>query len=267
MEKYLNSEQEAQFKQMLSKEAPETQPSTEETPPAEDTGANPAVDTAPAAPATPAIDPNAAILEEHGFSSVAELAEAFKTATSQSGQYKEMLSQMLAMQQALDNEAELDPNDPLNTVKQAVREEMAPLYDKMKRDAQNKLVQEAWGKDAVNLPGVTDMMPEITAFIQEHPELAIANDGLRRAYEGVRSKNYRTEAQMLADDEFIGRMANNDKIKEAVIKEYLAETARNGDNVPASIGGGGNVPLTGKKQPPNSMEQAKSGLAKMLGLK
>lgn len=117
------------------------------------------------------------------------------------------------------------------------------------------------------MPDLTDMMPEITAFIQEHPELAVTNDGLRRAYDGVRSKNYRSEKQLLEDDKFIERMASNEKIKDAVIKEYLSTAARNGEGVPTSISGGGNVPLTGKKQAPSSMEQAKRGLAQMLGIK
>lgn len=266
MDKYLTPEQEAEFMSKLGAPS-EEQPSPEAQPPVEDNPASAPVDAAAAAPATPAVDPNAAILAEHGFNSLEEMANAFKEITGQSNQYKEMLSQILAFQQALDNQSEIEPDDPLNTVKKAVREEMAPIYEKMQREAQNKLVQEAWGNDAKNMPGLTDMMPEITAFIQEHPELAIANDGLSRAYHTVRSRKYKPESEMLEDKEFIKRMASNDKIKDAVIKEYLAAAAKNGEGVPPSIGGGGNVPLTGKKQPPNSMDQAKKGLAQMLGMK
>lgn len=266
MEKYLTPEQEAQFMKSLGEAEAKNPNSPEAQPPVEDTSAAPAVDAAPPAPA-PAVDPNAAILEEAGYASVEEMANALKEISGQSNQYKEMLSQLLAFQQALDNQQQIDPDDPLNTVKKAVREEMAPIYEKLQREAQNKIVQEAWGKDAKNMPDLTDMMPEITAFIHEHPELSIANDGLRRAYDGVRSKNYKSESQLLADDKFIERMASNEKIKDAVIKEYLAAAARNGEGVPTSVGGGGNVPLTGKKQPPNSMEQAKKGLAQMLGVK
>lgn len=262
MDKYLTPEQEAEFKSKLT--APEeNQPSPEEQPPVEDMAAPAPVDAA----AAPAPDPNAAILAEHGFSSVEEMAKAFKEATGQSDQYKEMLSQILAFQQALDNQSEIEPDDPLNTVKKAVREEMSPIYEKMQREAQNKLVQEAWGKDAKNMPDLTDMMPEITAFIQENPELAIANDGLTRAYHAVRSSKYKPESELLKDKDFIERMASNEKVKDAVIKEYLATAAKSGDGVPTSISGGGSVPLTGKKQPPNSMEQAKKGLAQMLGIK
>ena len=260
MEKYLSPEQEAEFKSKLGAPA-EEQPSPEAQPPVEDNPVPAPVDAA----AVP--DPNAAILEKYGAASVEELAGMLDEASKQSNGYKEMLSQMLAFQQALDNQGEIEPDDPLNTVKKAVREEMAPIYEKMQRDAQNKLVQEAWGKDAKNMPGITDMMPEITAFIQEHPELAIANDGLARAYHTVRSNKYKPESEMLEDKDFIERMASNDKIKDAVIKEYLASAARNGEGVPTSIGGGGNVPLTGAKQPPNSMEQAKSALLQRLGRK
>ena len=266
MDKYLTPEQEAEFKSKLGAPA-ENQPSPEAQPPVEDMGNPASVDAAAAAPAEPAPDPNAAILAEHGFNSVEEMANAFKEVTAQSGQWKDMLSQLLAFQQALDNQSEVEPEDPLNTVKKAVREEMSPIYEKLQREAQNKIVQEAWGKDAKNMPDLTDMMPEITAFIQEHPELAIANDGLSRAYHSVRSAKYKPESKMLEDADFIKRMASNEKVKDAVIKEYLAAAAKNGEGVPTSISGGGSVPLTGKKQPPNSMDQAKKGLAQMLGMK
>lgn len=264
MEKYLTPEQEAEF---MNKLGAENQPSPEAQPPVEDNGEAAAVDAAAAANAEPAPDPNAALLEQIGVTSVEELVKLYNEATGQSNQYKEMLSQILAFQQALDNQGEIDPTDPLNTVKKAVREEMAPIYEKLQREAQNKMVQDAWGKDAKNMPDLTDMMPEITAFIQEHPELAVANDGLNRAYHTVRSQKYKPESEMLKDKDFIERMASNDKVKEAVIKEYLATAARNGEGVPNSIGGGGNVPLTGKKQPPNSMDQARKGLMQMLGRK
>ena len=178
-----------------------------------------------------------------------------------------MLAQLLAYQQALDNEEELDSSDPLDSVKKAVREEIRPIYDKLQADARNKVVQEAWSKDAKGMPDIAEVMPEITEFIAEHPDLAVSDDGLRRAYDSVRSKKYRTEAQMLADDEFVKRMASNEKIKEAVLQNHLGELARSGEGVPNSIGAGGTVPLTGQKQAPSSMDQAKKGLAKMLGIK
>ena len=266
MPKYLNEDQEAQLQQMLKSENdPENQPSPEAAPPVEDSGAHAAAEVVPGQPAQS--DPNNALLAELGVQNVEELAQQYKDLIGQSNQYKQMLSQLLAFQQALDTKSEIEPDDPLNTVKKAVREEMAPIYEKLQTEAKNKLVQEAWGKDAVNMPDLTDMMPDITAFIQEHPELAVADDGLRRAYDGVRSRKYRSEDQLFADKDFIERAASNEKVKEAVIQAYLTQAARNGESVPASIAGGGGVPLTGKKQPPSSMQQAKDGLARMLGMK
>lgn len=270
-DKYLDSNQEAQLMAMLnSQEAPEGNPQEGAPAPADGTGAAPA---APApvdagAPVTePAVDPVAKMLNDLGVSSVEELAERYKERDSKATEYKDMLAQILAYQQALDNEEELDTTDPLDSVKKAVREEIKPLYDKLQADARNKVVQEAWSKDAKDMPDIAEVMPEITEFIADHPDLAVSNDGLRRAYDSVRSKKYKTEAQMLADDEFVKRMASNDKIKKAVLEAHLGEIARTGDQVPNSIGSGGDIPLTGQKQAPNSMNQAKSGLLKMLGAK
>jgi len=260
MEKYLSSDQEAELMNMLSNPT-EPQPDPEAQNPVENTEAAAAVDAAPNA------DPLSALYDEFGVNSAEELAEALRQATKQSDEYKDMLAKLLAFQKALDTKGEIETDDPMNTVKQAVREEMGPIYEKLQRDAQNKIVQEAWGKDAANMPDLADAMPEITAFLHEHPELSVENDGLRRAYDSVRSKKYKSEAQLLADDDFVARMAANDKVKDAVIKEYLATTAKNNEGVPTSIAGGGSVPLTGKKQAPSSMEQAKKGLAQALGLK
>ena len=268
---YLDDQQQAQLMQMLNQN-PQSSP---EEAPVEDTQAGvappaPAESSAPvdsgAAPAQP--DPTAELLNTLGVSSIEELAQLYKERDEKATEYKDMLAQLLAYQQALDNEAELDPTtDPMDSVKKAVREEIKPLYDKVQADARNKVVQEAWGKDAKDMPDIADVMPEITQFIAEHPDLAVANDGLRRAYDSVRSRKYKTEAQMLEDSDFIKRMASNEKIREAVLQSHLSEIARNGDKVPNSIGSGGDIPMTGQKQAPNSMQQARKGLAQMLGLK
>lgn len=271
--KYLNSEQEAQLANMLNQQpSPEEGTAQEGAPapaPADASGAP-----APEAPvdagaqaADQGVNPVVQELNALGISSIEELVARYKDRESKAAEYKDMLAQLLAYQQALDNEEELDNSDPLDSVKRAVREEIKPLYEKLQSDARNKVVQEAWNKDARGMPDIADVMPEIAQFITEHPDLAVSNDGLRRAYDSVRSNKYRTEAQMLADDEFIQRMANNEKVKQAVLQQHLGEIARTGDNVPNSIGSGGNVPLTGQKKAPDSMSQAKQGLAAMLGLK
>lgn len=258
--KYLNEDQTAQLEQMLgAQEAPASNP---ETPPVED---NAAVDAA--APAQEQADPHAALFAELGVQSVEEMAERFKEANSKNSELKGMLSQLLAFQQALDNESQTEPEDPMNSIKKAIREEMAPVYDKLQQEARNKIVQEAWGEAAKGMPDIADVMPEITAYITEHPELAVDNEGLRRAYDSVRSAKYRTEEQMFSDDEFVKRAAANEKVKDAVLKEHLSAIARIGGDVPASIGNGGGTPLTGQKPAPNSMDQAKAGLGRMLGMK
>lgn len=268
-DKYLNDDQQNQLINMLNQggsEQPDpNQPSPEAPASAEDTSAAAPVDAGAAPAAQP--DPNAAVLAELGVSSVQELAERYKERDGKATEYKDMLAQLLAYQQALNNETELESTDPMDSVKKAVREEIKPLYEKIEADARNKIVQEAWGKDAKEMPDIADVMPEITQFIAEHPELAIANDGLRRAYDSVRSAKYKSEAQMLADDEFVKRMASNEKIKEAVLQAHLSEIARNGETIPNSIGSGGEIPLSGQKEAPSSMDQAKKGLARMLGLK
>lgn len=275
-DKYLNDEQMNQFLQNLGGDTaptggnedgslpPEAQESAmvEGAQMAEADMAQAAGVDAPAAPAN-GLDP--AVLQELGVGSVEELVERYRETSTKSGEYRDMLTKLIAFQQTLENKQELDPGDPLNSVKEAIRTEMAPLYEELSRSAQNKLVQEAWGEAARGLPGVTELIPEIALYIKEHPDLAVSKDGLQRAYDGVRSQKYKSPDELLNDDAFIQQAASNEKVKEAVLREHLGELARNGEAVPPTIGEGGGTPLTGAKQKPSSMEQAKRGLLSRLG--
>lgn len=212
-------------------------------------------------------DPNQELLAQLGVKDVNELAERYRSATEETGKYKDMLSTLLAYQQALNTKEELTGGNPVDSVAETVRKEMGPVYEKLQQEARNKLVQEAWGKDAKNMPDIAELMPEISEFMKAHPDLAVQNDGLQRAYDSVRSGKYRSEEQMLNDDQFLQKAASNERVRQQVIKEYLSELARSGESLPASVGNGGDMPLTGRKKAPDSMEQAKAGLGKMLGMK
>ena len=105
MPKYLNDEQQNQLIGMLNGQNP-TEPSPEgEQPPVEDTPAGAPVDAGAPAPA-PQPDPNAAALAELGVSSIEELVERYKEREGKANEYKDMLAQLLAYQQALNNESE-----------------------------------------------------------------------------------------------------------------------------------------------------------------
>lgn len=200
-----------------------------------------------------------------GFGSVDELAAAYQQLSQKHEMSMQQLGQLVALQKAVENEDELNPNAPDYAIKRAIREEMAPLYEKMRDDARNKLVQDAWGKSALEMPDLQEFMADIAAYLKEQPELAVREEGLRRAYDTVRSRKYKSEATMMNDPEFIARAAGNEKIKKAVLEAHLGEIARNGDSLPAGIDEGGGTPLTGKKKTPSSMDQAKAGLIAMLG--
>lgn len=228
-------------------------------------GAQPGAD-APGQPSAPSpADPSVETVQALGFSSVDELAQAYQAASQQSEQYKHTLAQLVAFEQAQQTQDDLDPNAPDYAVKKAIREEMAPLTEKMREDARNRLVQDAWGQSASEMPGLEELMPDIAEYMKGAPQLAVSEDGLRRAYDGVRSRKYRSETELMDDPEFVKRAAGSEKIKQAVLEAHLGEIARSGDALPATIGEGGGTPLTGKKQPPTAFEQAKTGLLKMLG--
>lgn len=203
-------------------------------------------------------------LQELGFGSVEELVQQYKALMAEAQTQKEMLTQLTALQQAAENAEDLDPNDPNSAIKKVVRDELEPLIKDMKAKARNRVVQDAWSKSAADKPDIQEIMPEIQQFIREHPELSVAEDGLSRAYDAVRSKKYRSEDSLLNDSEFIRKAAGNEKIKNAVIEAYLQEVAKSGENVPESIAEGGGVPLTGRKQKPKTFGEAKNTLVNLL---
>lgn len=227
----------------------------------------PAPEEAPAAPvdagAEGGLSPE--IAQEFGVGSLEELVGLLRDATGKSGEYKQILTDLLAFTKAEKNQQTLDPSDPMSSVKAAIREEMAPVLDELGRKAKNKIVQDAWGEAAKEMPDLMDLQADIAEYIKASPDLAVSEDGLRRAYDGVRSKRYRSEDALLNDDSFVKKAAENEKVKQAVLSAHLNEIKRNGEPVPPSIGDGGGTPLSGKKLPPDSMNSAKSGLLKMLG--
>ena len=108
-------------------------------------------------------------------------------------------------------------------------------------------------------------MDDIRRVIGESPELSDSEDGLSVAYTMARAGRYRPEKEMLEDDGFIARAAEHPKIRDKVIEKYLNEVARGGQDAPASVGGGGMATPAAKKKP-RSMEEAKKGFLKMLGV-
>ena len=212
-------------------------------------------------------DTGAQLLSSLGFGSLEELANAYKESMRTGSEMREMLTQITAMQQAMSNDEQLNPNDPEDRMKLIVRNEMKPLLDKQKADARNRLVQEKWGKSAAaSAADLSEHMPEITAMLQANPHWSMDEEGLQRAYDAVRSKKYRSEKSFMDDPEFLKKVASNEQVKKLVLEDHLQNIARTGDAIPQGITGGGSTPLTGKETI-TSMEEAKRKLAHMLGMK
>lgn len=224
---------------------------------------------APAQPTEQAPEANAdaRLLQSLGFGSLDELANAYKETLKTGSEMREMLTQIAALHQAMENNDELDPNNPEDQMRRVVRSEFAPLYEKQKADIRNRLIQEKWGQSAAaKADDLSEHMDEIQAMLKSNPRLAMDEDGLQRAYDAVRSKKYRSEASLMADAEFLKKVAANPEVKRAVLEEHLQGVARTGDAIPQGITGGGNTPLTGRETI-TSMTDAKNKLAQMLGMR
>ncbi len=98
-----------------------------------------------------------------------------------------------------------------------------------RKDAQSEGIRRSWAEAARRLPDAEKLLPRIAAYILDNPEIAALEDGFERAYHAVRSADYRSEEELLADEEFIERMAKDERIRRAVITDYLAHIANNRD--------------------------------------
>lgn len=282
--KYLTPEQETEFIRQLEQESQGGVPDGGALTPGEEqqafqegaqmaaadaqNGQLPAVD-APAQPTdqTQTADAGAQLLSSLGFGSLEELVNAYKETLRSGSELREMLTQISALQQAMENDEQLDPNNPQDQMRIIARNEMKPVLDKQKADARNRLIQDKWNSsEAAKAADLADHMPDIQAILSANPGWALDGEGFQRAYDAARSKKYRSEKALMDDPEFLKRAASNEQVKKLVLEEHLQNIARTGDAIPQGITGGGSTPLTGKETI-TSMEEAKRKLQHMLGLK
>lgn len=226
-------------------------------------GAEPPVEQSGAAAQQESADAQA--LSQLGFSSMDELVNAYRETMRTQSELREMLTNLVAVQQAAGNEEQLDPNNPDDRMAAIARREMQPLLEKQKADIRNRLIQEKWSaSEAAKAADLSNLMPEIQAYLTANPKYAVDEDGLQRAYDAVRSKRYRSEEALMNDPDFLKRAASNEQVYKEVIEDYLQKMARNGEAVPQPITDGGSTPLSGKKTV-SGMENARQKLLSMLG--
>ena len=162
----------------------------------------------------------------------------------------------------------LAESDPKAYIQQQTRREIAdqlkPMLEAQQKNLRQKMIDQSWKKYAGQHGDIAEMMEEIKAIMDESPDLYDSEDGMQAAHTMARSRRYKPEKELMDDTEFISRAAQNPKIKEKVIAEYLKEVARGGETAPVTVGSGGRAAVTARKKI-GSLDEAKKGLAKMLG--
>ncbi len=208
----------------------------------------------------------ARLLAGYGFESVQELAEAYRNVSAAVEELRGMLRRLLDMEKAAQNAEMMDPRDPERAGRYRM-DELESMRRELRQAARNRLIQKDWQDSALEMQNLERLLPEMAEYILRNPRYAQESDGLMRAYDAVRSAKYRDEESMLTDPEFVERMAGDERVREAVIKEHLGRILR-GEQVPQSVGMGvvgGKTPMTGRK-PISGMKQAHARLSAMLGV-
>ncbi len=259
MAEYLNEEQKAQFMRELMQQQEGAQLSEEQAQRALGEGME-------MAKADMQENEDAARLKEYGFGSVGEMLEQYERMQGTVAELKRMLSRLLSLEKAERTAAELDVMHPEYAVRRSISMELEPMREEARAAARNRMIQHQWQDSARGMHDIEKLLPQIAEYIMRNPKYASEEDGLRRAYDAVRSEKYRDEEELLGDPAFIERVLKNDQVREAVIRAHMEEIRRSG-GVPQSVGAGargGKTPLTERK-PITAMEQAKKRLEAMLG--
>ena len=206
-----------------------------------------------------------AFLKKYGFESMADVRRSFRTLQDVVEMQRGLLSDLREIERADATAAALDARHPGYAAGRVFEMEMRPVRDKALKAARNRMIQQEWMLSAAGLRDLERLLPEIAEYIMAEPRLAEDSEGLVRAYEAVRSRKYRDTDELLADPEFIRMMAENEEIREAVLRAHMEEIQKGG-GVPQTVGAGGEAgktPVTGRK-PITGMEMAKKRLEAML---
>lgn len=206
-----------------------------------------------------------AFMKKYGFEGVADVRRYFGVLQAVVEKQRELLRDLQEIERADATAAALDARHPDYAAGRMFEMEFRPVRDKARAAARNRMIQQDWMASAAGMRDLQRLLPEIAEYIMEHPKFSGDSEGLVRAYEAVRSRKYRDMDELLADPGFIRRMAENEQVREAVLRAHMEEIRKGGD-IPQAIGAGdeaGRTPVTERK-PMTGMEMARKRLEAML---
>ena len=288
MENMLNEQQTAELQSILDADAANP-PAMEETPEMEEAAGGDEVDVindsvegmsegdgqAADAPVEPDPNPQAAAEAAQaampqlpdGFADVNQLIEAYNMLKAGQGDiqaYRDMTAQLVSIAEALGYgqglesvPLEFDANTPDGAAKAEVHRLLGPMLKQQEDAMRQKMIDIAWrGYTKEHEGELADMMDDITAIMSETPDLSTNERGLEIAHQLAKAKRYRPESALLEDEAFIEKAANNPKIRDRIIEDYLKQVSKGGEDAIKGITTGGSIASSGAKKPPKSMEEA-----------
>ena len=125
------------------------------------------------------------------------------------------------------------------------------LVPQYKMENWNNLVNEFFTKN----PLAKQFVNEISNVLLEDETISKSANSLEQAFNKVKLNNFRTNEQLMEDEDFITNFVlTNQTVKDKIIKEYLSQIVSN-KNVPLMEGfSGGNVMVSPKQKPKNLKE-------------
>jgi hypothetical protein len=211
-----------------------------------------------------------------GLQSVEQLIQAYNTLKAGSGDVaalRDMNAQLVSIAEALGygqdmnsvDLSALDESTPEGAARAEAHRIFQPLLEQQQKHVRQQLIDRANARFRQEHTDAEEMMDEIRAIMEGDEGLMGSESGMEAAYHLARSKRYRPESAMLEDEAFIQRAAQNPKIQERVIEDYLKQVAKGGEGAVKGISSAGSTASSGKKKAPMTMAEANRAARKLFG--
>lgn len=144
-----------------------------------------------------------------------------------------------------------DTVEALVNAYEQLKKDYEELAEITKPEFEKSSWQDVVGAFLSEYPEAKEYSAEIGKILIESPQIRDSKNPLERAYMSILSGR-KTPDKLAEDEEFLSKFIyNSDKVRDKIISTYLSEL---NNNLPGTIGGGGETFITPPKSPKNLKE-------------
>lgn len=185
------------------------------------------------------------------FKDVKSLENAYENLEKEFTRKSQLLSQM--QKNELNNEQKCD----ISCEKEEKTDEFSPIWEK---DEWNKSVSDFLDKN----PNASKYATEICDIILKDKDVQSSSQPLLSAYTKFLESNFKTKDEIFLDENSLQEITKNQKVRDAVIKDYLHSIKNRNYVPPVFLNKDGGGIAESAIEPPKTLEEAKELVKKIL---